>query len=343
MNLQQISSGSDGLSFYSNCIYFSFLFWTSCVSWWGLFLCCSSSLSWMDVSYTPTAPRPILPHNDHQLEWAGVDAGQAGPFLFPVGWWRGTERGGSLNRSRSEFISNVKQTDRTKSRSEPTLVSLDPNFFQIFPISHFENFTDPSCWPFCKRVLFCSQEEEAARSTSPPQQNHHPAAELECSSAYGHKLMAGHSPSGFSGREQSLWFHQLHQVIQKQQSSPDHHITLHVWPWAWCSSSEIQRRTPSKNVSIFVWSVHRTFSQKSQGSQEFYFFLNVIWAFLDFLFSSGSGLWDIFVLHLSYCWIVTLRKVLKFYKQDCEAATRWNSQSSWRALFTLWTHILKYL
>ena len=40
--------------------------------------------------------------------------------------------------------------------------------------------------------------------------------------SWGHKQMAGHSPSGFFGRQQNSWFHLLQQVFQvlKQQNSP---------------------------------------------------------------------------------------------------------------------------
>ncbi len=60
--------------------------------------------------------------------------------------------------------------------------------------------------------------------------------------AWSHKLMAGHSSSGFSDRVQNSWFHQLWQVVQvlKLQSRPRpsryHH---HVWLLVWFSSYEM--------------------------------------------------------------------------------------------------------
>ncbi len=44
--------------------------------------------------------------------------------------------------------------------------------------------------------------------------DHCPAALPKCAWAWGHKLTAGDSPSGFSDRVQNSWFHQLWQVVQ---------------------------------------------------------------------------------------------------------------------------------
>ncbi len=74
--------------------------------------------------------------------------------------------------------------------------------------------------------------------------SHSEANLLVCfgSLSWGHKLTAGHSPSGFSDRVQNSRFHQLWQVVQvlKLQSSPrPSHYHHHVWLLVWCSFYEM--------------------------------------------------------------------------------------------------------
>lgn len=74
-------------------------------------------------------------------------------------------------------------------------------------------------------VLFYSQEEEEeAPSEDESLKDHHPAAEPECSSAYGHKLMAGHSPSGFS-ESRICGSIDYSKSSRSSKATPDHHIT----------------------------------------------------------------------------------------------------------------------
>ncbi|KAF7641013.1 hypothetical protein LDENG_00000080 [Lucifuga dentata] len=111
--------------------------------------------------------------------------------------------------------------------------------------------------------------------------------------------MAGHSPSGFSGREQNSWFHQLRQVVQvlKQQSSPDHHTTttmfgcrydVHFLKCCVSFTPDVTGRTPSKTFHFCLVSPQNIFP-KVLGIIKM-FLANVRRAFVFFLVSSGFRL-----------------------------------------------------
>ncbi len=126
--------------------------------------------------------------------------------------------------------------------------------------------------------------------------DHCPAAEPKFASAWGHKQMAGHCPSGFFGRQQNSWFHLSQQVFQvlKQHNSPRpshyHHHTLLL---VWCSFSEMlcyfYARCNGTHTFQKVQLLSRVFSQKSWGSSRC-FLAKLRWAFMFFLLSSGFGL-----------------------------------------------------
>ncbi len=145
--------------------------------------------------------------------------------------------------------------------------------------------------------------------------DHCPAAWPKC--AWGHKLTARYSPSGFSDRVQKSWFHQLWQVIQvlKLQSSPrPSHYHHHVWLlydvlFMKCVGfmPDVTGHKPSKNVNFCSISPQNICPK----------FLGKIKIFLDkcetslciifgqqWLLSWNSPMDAVFAQSLSYCWIM---------------------------------------
>ena len=115
--------------------------------------------------------------------------------------------------------------------------------------------------------------------------------------------MAGHSPSGFSGREQNSWFYELRQVVQvlKQQTAPDHHATTTIYHTIYHAVGMMFYARYYAYLSksqFFFLSFHEIFSQKSWGSSRC-FMANVRWAFVFFLVSSdfhlGTLPWMLFL------------------------------------------------
>ncbi len=108
--------------------------------------------------------------------------------------------------------------------------------------------------------------------------------------------MAGHSPSGFSYKEQNPWFHQLWQVVQtlKLQSSPrPSHFHHHVWLLVWCTFYEMlcwfYARCNGTHLPKSSTFVHQSteYLPKSLGDNQDIFLANVRWAFVFFLVSNG--------------------------------------------------------
>ncbi len=136
-----------------------------------------------------------------------------------------------------------------------------------------------------------------------------------CAWAWGHKLTAGHSPSGFSDRVQNSWFHQLWQVIQflKLQSSPRHHTTTMFDCWydvlfmKCCVgfTPDVTGYTPSKKFN-FCLIGPQNICPKVLGIIKIFFGQTSLCVLFgqQWLLPWNSPMDAVFAQSLSYCWIM---------------------------------------